>query len=301
MKLTAILATRNRPHLLIPTIRKTVENIALPDTEIVICVDKDDTATISELSKTEFPLCVDISVAERELSFGEKYNRGLKIAPADVYLAMVDYAPHVTPGFDQKILDAASIYPDGYAVVYNRNANLSFPGINAVTHKLAERLGGLFPPLYPYWFVDHHLDDIAQMIGRIVFADVVIDTSARDDRPDKPWTQGQRETWFWALLFDVLAAERQALARDIIADIEDTNARKTALRNNIPMIAHHSMMVNSQARQMLGSDHTEDDWYRAVKKNGMDKFASVLTAEGFRNLLAMQEQADRQRKMAMAA
>src|SRR5262245_65609119 len=115
----------------------------------------------------------------RAFSLGEKYNRILTLAPADVHLVMVDYAPHITEGFDEEILKAASIYSDGYAVIYNWWANLSFPGINAVTAKLAERMGGIYPTLYPYWWIDHHLDDIAQMIGRITFAEVAIDVSNR--------------------------------------------------------------------------------------------------------------------------
>lgn len=277
MRLAINLCTRNRPELLASTIETTLRNIRSPHTVLMVSVDDDDLASAKVVM--QYLSAVQISNKPRDLSLGDKYNRVLKEAPADVYLAMVDYAPHVTPGFDEKILEAASIYLDGYAIVYNRPANLSFPGINAVTHKMAVAMGGLFPGYYPYWFVDHHVDDIGQMTGRIVFADVAIDTSARQETAAKPWTQSQRDTWFWAFLFDELSRERQETARRIIGSLDETPARKRALVNNIPMVVHHSMMVNSQARHMVGADRSTDQWYEKVKAAGMKKLRSVASKQ----------------------
>lgn len=295
MKLSIALATRGRPHLLIPTIRSTARNISLPDTRLVILADDDDEDTVlcgPEIERINKR--VTFSVAPRAKSLGAKFNRVMEVAPADVYLVMVDYAPHVTKGFDQKILDAAAIYQDGYAVVYNWNANLSFPQINAVTHKLAVKMGGIYPSFYPYWWVDHHLDDIAQFIGRIVFADVAVDTRARQENPNEPWTQGKRDTWMWALLFDALTVERQKLAQEIIKseDFRETGSRRRALVNNIPRLVHHSMMVNSQARQDLGHDFTSDYWYAQVTAAGMQKLVEVLTPEQLREFRVMEANID---------
>ena len=277
MRLSINLCTRKRPHVLASTLDATLKNIASPHTILMVSADEDDDESCRMAMR--FLPHVHVSIKTRDASLGEKYNRVLTEAPADVYLAMVDYAPHVTSGFDQKILDAASIYPDGYAIIYNRPANLSFPGINAVTAKMATAMGGIYPAYYPYWFVDHHLDDIGQMTGRIVFADVAIDTSERKESAAKVWTQGQRDTWFWALLFDSLSQERQTTALRIIDAMEEMLARKEALRNNIPMIVHHSMMVNSQARQMVGSERSTDPWYENVKARAMAKLRSVVSAD----------------------
>ena len=296
MSLSIILATRGRPAVLAETIRRTMENVALDLTRMVVVVDDDDQKTKDAIEALdEDDTRVRYRVQPRALSLGEKYNSGLSVAPADVYLVMVDYAPHVTPGFDQKILDAASIYSDGYAVVYNRNANLSFPGINAVTRKMVAAMGGIYPALYPYWFVDHHLDDIAEITGRIVFADVAIDTSTRDShlvQTKTNWTQGMRETWFWALLFDACAGERHEIARNIIMaeDFEETADRKRALINNIPRIAYHSQLVNSNARQMLGDDRSSDEWYAQVRANGMDKLRSIASVATMRQVEQVEKQ-----------
>jgi hypothetical protein len=278
-KLTIILATRSRPHLLVPTVRTTLKNVRNPETKLVVMADEDDEDTIITRKQLE-RMGAQMLVTSRAMSLGEKFNSGM-VVDGDVYMVMVDYAPHVTEGFDQKILDAASIYPDGYAVVYNWWANLSFPGLNAVTRKLAARMGGIYPALYPYWFVDHHLDDVARMIGRIVFADVHIDVKARHETADKIWTKDKRDTWFWALLFDALAKERQDLAGSIIEsrDFDETPARKRALLNNFPWIAHHSALVNSHARQDPGASIPGDDWYDAVKAAGLAKLRSVLSAD----------------------
>lgn len=293
MKLTIILATRGRPHLLVPTVRTSLKNIRNPNTRFIVMADEDDENTV--LTKPQIErMGAKMHVAPRAKSLGEKFNAGMKLEPADAYMVHVDYAPHITEGFDQKILDAASIYPDGYAVVYNWWANLSFPGLNAVTHKLAERMGGIYPALYPYWWVDHHLDDIAHMIGRIVFADVKIDVSARKEdprNPNNPWTTDKRETWFWALLFDMLGKERQATARSIIEspDFDETPARKTALLNNFHWIMHHSGIVNSAARQMAGANIPYDAWYQDVKAAGEKKLRSLLTEAQWKEVEYLQQ------------
>jgi hypothetical protein len=56
---------------------------------------------------------------------------------------MVDYVAFVTPGFDERVLEAAEVFPDGIGVVYNHLANLSFPFMNAVTKGYVEKPGHL--------------------------------------------------------------------------------------------------------------------------------------------------------------
>ena len=51
-----------------------------------------------------------------------------------------DYTPHITPGWDTKVLEAASVFPDGIGVVYNHLANLSFPGMVTATAELVEKM-----------------------------------------------------------------------------------------------------------------------------------------------------------------
>src|SRR4051812_4756230 len=109
MKLSIILATRGRPHLLVPTVRATLANVTNPETKLIVMADSDDEATILTRPQLE-RMGATLWATPRAQSLGAKYNAGVSVEPGDVYLVMVDYAPHVTKGFDQKILDAAAIY-----------------------------------------------------------------------------------------------------------------------------------------------------------------------------------------------
>lgn len=251
MKLAIILAARGRPELLRRTVETTLPNIKCDDTRLVIAVDDDDPA-VCDVAGQLFEKSSKISVSKetRDITLGDKYNRALKVAPADVYLAMVDYAQHVTPGFDEKILEAASVFPDGIGVVYNHLANLSFPQINAVTAGLVERMGYFYPPYFPYWFVDHWLDDIAKLIDRISVADVWIDTSHR------PGTMDRRDIAFWATFFDAGYIHRREIAHRIINSdsFQEPQWRKNLLLRHHPLIEERSKMLNQ------GVKHTQ--WHQ---------------------------------------
>ena len=296
MKLSIIVTTRNRPHLIVPTVRTTIRNARNPDTRVVVMHDADDDKTAQVIPQLE-RMGARVITVPRPYSLGAKFNLGARSEPGDVYHALVDFTPMVTEGFDQKILDASAMYPDGYAFICNWWANLSFPVINAVTHKLYEKMGGIYPNYYPYWFVDHHLFNIARMIDRVVFIDVVADFSARKTDPGQVWTTNKRETWFWSLLFDALAGEQKEQARSIVEspDFDETPVRKRVLINNFPWVMHHSACVNSLSRADPGQDFTTDAWYEQVKANGVAKLRSVLSDEQWAEVEQVQAAQDQKR------
>lgn len=272
MTLSILLTARSRPELLRYTVDTTVPNIRDPSTRLIIAADDDDTAeTIAAARDLEakYP-CVEASVLPRECGLGEKVNRVLTIAPADVYLHMTDYQPNVTPGFDTKIMDAASAFPDNIGVVYNHMANLSFSAIQAVTSGLVEKMGYFYPPYFPYWFVDHWLDDIARLIGRIAVADVVTDWSRR------PGTHDRRDVAWWATFFDAGVVHRRKMAHAIINsdDFLEPEWRKHLLLRHHPLIEERSKMINDSARSTHWHMPPEnpDDRYRRAKS----KAQSVL-------------------------
>ncbi len=266
MILSIILATRGRPHLLIPTIEQTVENMRNANTQLVVAVDDDDKATLDAFAARPWSERVILSRHEREDSLGAKYNNRISVAPADVYLVMVDYAAHITPGFDNIILETASIFPDRIGVVYNRMANLLFPQINAVTHRMVELMGGIYPGHYPYWFVDQHLDEIGHMIDRIACADVELDTSMR------PGTMDCREPAWWATFFDAMAPARRAQAERIMQadDFEEPEWRKRMLRTRWRnMIEEKSKRANDIRRhetQGMGASNFDERYLRIKTK-----------------------------------
>ena len=264
MKLCIALATRNRPALLLSTLARTLPNIVRADTALHVMVDDDDAPTREALEKA-YSQRVVIDVRAREDTVGEKFNRVLSTA-ADVYLVMVDHTPHITKGFDQKILDAAAIFPDGIGVVYNNLVNASFPSTNAVTRKFADLTGYIYPSYFPYWFVDHWFDDIARLCDRIAFADIATDSSR------KPETQELREPAWWATFYDAGYRLRRDIAHRIILspELDEPDWRRKILTTHHPLIETRSRWVNNQVRIL--SDPLEkklnlphDERYRRIR------------------------------------
>ena len=215
---------------------------------------------------------IAVSRKAREDTLGEKYNRALGIAPADIYVTMVDYAPILTKGFDHRIAEAAAIYPDRLVMVHGHWANLSFPSMQAVTRQLVEAMGYIYPPYFPYWFVDHWLQDIASMIERKSFADVWVDHVTR--RPQK--TLEMRDCAFWATFYDAAYPLRRQIAINIIDAMDDDPARKKALIRNWPVIEERSTILNDivrgQDREIVASRGTgaPDERYARVKAKAQD-------------------------------
>jgi hypothetical protein len=137
------------------------------------------------------------------------------------------------------------LFPDGIGCVYTNMANASFARSQAPTRKLVEKLGYMYPPYFPYWFVDHWLDDIVKLIDRISFADVDVDSG-----PAKLPTQEMRDVQFWATFFDSQRLVRRRHARAIIDDPEflDPEWRKEILRRNHTLVEFKSQCINDMVR-----------------------------------------------------
>jgi hypothetical protein len=274
LRLAINLATRGRPQMLLATLAWTFDNIRCPETVFMVSGDDDDEATVAIVPAIEAlgrakNIRLIVSIAPREDTIGAKWNRILAAAPdADVYLPMCDDGAHVTPGFDARILAAASRWPDGIGVVFNYLENLSFTSIQAVTRRFAELLGGpagpkIYVEHFPYWFVDHWLSDIAEMIDRVAFAHVRMDCR-------QPGTQEMRDPAFWATFYDACHLRRRRLANDIIASGEFLIPawQKAILLERYPLIEGYSKIINDGVRQMEGRGITllpHDERYIRVK------------------------------------
>lgn len=274
--LTINLVTRNRPALMVETVARTVPNISLDTTRLMISVDADDEATIAVLPELPDDPRVVPNIAPREDALGEKYNRALQ-HPASLYLTMADYVPHLTPGFDAKLLEAAALFPDNIGVVYTRMLNASFPATSAITSGLVDRLGWLYPPFFPYWFVDHWMDDIARMIDRISFCDIAT------EHHKKPGTQELREPAFWATLFDAAKLVRRQQAREIILseDFIEPAWRKELLLRSYPLVEYRSQAINDGLRSV------QADVQRDYGTAGFDERYARIKQKGCRMMLAM--------------
>lgn len=285
MSLTLSLATRSRPALLIETVRRTLPNMSRADTFMVISMDQDDSASLAARDELYREINGDprviVSVREREDSLGAKWNRAVEIHPADVYVPMVDYAPHITPEFDQRIIDAAAVFPDNIGVVYNRYCcKCELPAINGVTAGLVDKMGYIYAPFFPFSLIDLWLDDIARLIDRISFADVETDVSKRQR------TIGRRDTKFWGVLLDMLYPHRIACAKRIINSPEFLEApwRKQLLLRNITLSAQRAGFVSQACRKDAAwidrgvpFESPEDEArYMRIKANGRSLLQSLV-------------------------
>ena len=257
--LTIGLATRTRPGFLARTVTETLRHVREADTRLVILADEDDQATQSMRNKLTDKRII-WSIEPRPDSLGTKYNRMMKVRPADVYLVMVDYAPHMTDGFDTEILAASNVHDDGYAFIINYFANHSFSQINAVTHKAAEKMGGIYPDFFPYWFVDHWFQEIGKRVGREVFARVWVDCSHKQP------TIGLRDQYFWGQVFGLLKPEREQAAEAILKEMDLWDWQKSILRRNWPLLDQWSWMINETLEKDMPQDAGDPSYQRLVDK-----------------------------------
>jgi hypothetical protein len=250
----------------------------------MVSIDDDDKVMLASLKSLPTDSRLLISVKPREDSRGEKYDRALTEAPADVYLPTVDSNPITTPAFDQKIINAARLFPDGIGCVYTPMFCASFPHAQAPTAKLVEKIGYIFNHDYPFWFIDHELDDICRMIGRFVFVDV--EHGKRSDMLPSN-TIRLRDLEFWTTYFDLMTLERRGKAREIInsPDFQSPDWLKVVLRNSYQVVEARSANINAGVRARAagieadrGDKGPPDEGYLRAKARAEKKLSEFLGA-----------------------
>lgn len=284
MKLTINIATRGRPDLLKMTVEKTLPRMTRSDTVLMVSVDDDDKGTIAVLDTLPKDRRIHVSVKPREDTRGEKYNRALTECPADVYLPAVDCAPIMTPSFDQAIIDKAALFPDNIGCIRTPFINGVFPpALQAVTAGLVGKLGYIYNPEYPFWFIDHEMHDLARLIGRYFLVDVHVETAPY--RPAK--TIRLRDVAWWATYYDIMALERRMKARAIIRgeDFKTPDWIKSDLLINHDWIEHGSFIINENVRKnataieaQRGEAGPPDEGYMRAKRKAEAKLASFMDA-----------------------
>lgn len=286
MKLAITLATRGRASQLVETIKASVKNWTETNTVLYVMADDDDHPTIEAVQKSPLDIpgqrtepALYLVIKPRPDTIAEKWNAVTELCPdADCYLIAADDAPDVTPGYDTRILHAASRFDDGIGVVYGHLANASFPSVMAPTRGFVQKLGYLFPPFFPYWFVDHWIDDVARLIDRISFADV------RTDQSRAGPTQEMREPGWWATWFDAAYLMRRQQAYRIIAgeDFQETENRKQMLYAHHPLIEFRSRFINEGVRQtsrqmeMVSALSYADPRYQRIRQKAVEMVPSLL-------------------------
>jgi hypothetical protein len=278
-KLVISLVSRGRPDILIPTINVTLLHIRHPNTVYQVNLDEDDQESIVACENIKG---IVLSVKPREGTIAEKYNRAL-VTQADIYLTQADHTAMCTPGFDGRILEAASAFPDGIGAVHNHMANLSFSYSEAITAGMIEFTGGkIYEEYFPYWFIDHWTDDVAKLIGRIAFADFVADNTRRIA------TRELREPGWWGTWFDAAFMLRREQAHGIINSIRfhEPDWRKRQLLAHYPLIEARSVGINEQLRGQMGQHLSKfsgnlslaDSRYQRTRQRAVAMLPSMLAS-----------------------
>lgn len=268
MRLTTIINTRGRPDLLRDTVEATVAGMTEPETRLIVAVDEDDEVTLNDIAWLPRDKRVLLNIEAREDTRGPKCDRALRIAPADIYMPVSDYTPIHRPGWDAVICEAAELFPEGIGCVQTLPINANFAGIQAPTAKLVELMGYIYPPHFPFWFIDHWLDDIVRMTGRAVTVDIGSDHFSLSGQRK---TIGLREVGFWCDYYDALTPERFEQANRIIEALDETPATKRRLRSNFPTVDVRSRHLNFCVKtRNLPDNDPPDERYLRVKAKAVE-------------------------------
>lgn len=245
MSLSINIGTRGRPEKLKITVTETLKNTVRDDTKILISIDEDDTKTIGALDTLPKDPRILFSIKPREDNRGEKSDRVLTEAPGDVYMVGSDSVPILTKGYDQIILNGRNLFPDHIGVICTAMQNASFPSFQAVTREWVDIVGHVYCHDYPFWFIDHELDDLARMTGRMVFVDVA--DNAIPMRPSK--TNRLRDLVFWCDYYDTARFRRRATAFRIIDKLQCPQWQKKMMRTWHHPVEARSTWINECCRR----------------------------------------------------
>jgi hypothetical protein len=249
MSVCVCIASRGRPSELDYTISRTLSLSSNPGTHVSVAIDADDISCWAfEPSAQE--RCV-VNRAPREMSLGAKYNRAAAHAfpGASLFIMGVDDAYMDVEGWDQRLLDAAALFPDGIGVVNfsSRGSMFDLPMGYAVTKKWIEQVGFFCPPYFPFWWHDTWIDELAKMTGRYVWADVPWNLHGASEK-DGHKTQRIREVSWWAKFFDETRPSRAQKALEIIANLDNPPWLSNQLLAEIPGWCDLLLQRNSMCR-----------------------------------------------------
>lgn len=268
------IASRGRPEQLGGVVKTILRNAKLAETKIAVALDRDDPELMNYYRVlNEIPETVYVSVGPREDSIGALYNRLVRTCPGDIYINGADDMAMVTPGWDEKIIEAAKNIPDGIGAVFfgKMPVQSNMPALMAVTRGLIEKMGYFLQPYTPYsWWTDTWLWEIVRMINRSVDADIDV------EYPPQDWkTRGLRDVTWWANFFDQTRPQRAEIARSIIAhrDYEGSPDYRAEISAYIPELCRlfersNAVLRDSEFVKDFGvnsEDAPADDRYRRIK------------------------------------
>lgn len=273
MTVSVCIASRGRPEELRATIAKAQAAAAFPRTTFFsVAIDSDDES--QDRGEYLWPICC--GVGAREDSLGAKYNRAVRTTPSEtsVFVLGVDDAALVSPGWDRRLLDAASQFKDGIGVIYwgERRGLFCLPDGIAVTRGWIEKVGYFCPEHFPFWWHDTWIDELARMTGRFVWADVKWEKHGASEVGGHKTTRMREVSW-WARFFDATRPQRLAKALDMLCSLDYPEWLRSQLISELhgtggALRQRNSLLVErgAQFEQRYGAEYADDPGYDRLKR-----------------------------------
>lgn len=210
--ISVLIPERGRPEMLERCIQSLLDTAGDDHRiEILVAIDDDDPAWIDRepipMPRTRYFRW------PRAITLGEKLNRlGQEAAGGIFWFIANDYIVE-TLGWPAKFREAVANLPNGIGVPFPRDDlhpnHASFP---IITRRMQEAIGFLFPPCYPYWFIDTTWDQHGIMLGQRFEIDVTV--RAPEGRG---LSHGLYELQFWVSFWEAMAPVRLREAAQLIA------------------------------------------------------------------------------------
>lgn len=232
MTVTVCIASRGRPHELSRAIGSALASAEYTSTSFAVALDDDDPSEYTSGFR-----------APRENSLGDKYNRAVSYAPEDtkLYVLGVDDCYLSTPGWDKVLLDAAAKFQDGIGVVYfggKSGESFQLPDGMAVTKGWLDQVGFFCPSLFPFWWHDTWIDELARMTGRYVWANVEWNKFGHTEKTGAHKTTRMREVSWWARFFDSTRQLRVDKALEVIGGLDYPEWHRAQLKQEMQATAN---------------------------------------------------------------
>lgn len=179
--ISLLLPSRGRPDQFLRMVQSAISHAERPELlEVVFAVDLDDEATqtylwLADSIRRNGGMIVKMLATERQV-LSQYWNDCARNARGDILMHCGDDIVFVTPSWDERVREAFQQYPDRVVFVHGNDLGPrgSFFGTHGFIHRTwMEAVGYFVPPHYVSDYNDTHLNDVANMLGRRHYVDII--------------------------------------------------------------------------------------------------------------------------------
>ena len=220
--ISILIPTRERPDYLrnlLDSIEETTKNKSLVD--VWFYLDDDDYTTkqfIDARIIDKYSFKISYVFGPRTKTMGEMFNtlREKCTTNPGIYMPASDDYIYVTKNWDQIVRDAFNRYPDRILLAYADEPTTDSDVVIFVilSAEWTNLLGRILTEYFPFWYDDTWLDQVSQMVQRIIKLDIQMEPQGGRGK-----TPRMRNLLFWQRFFINTMEER----------IEDANILRRAI------------------------------------------------------------------------